>query len=149
MTQSKYFHFPTWEEVNGSDFFISGDREILFLKHAKNLIPNIFESNLNKENISGLIGVELNKSTPSDPIFQKYPLLLELQKKLGFDVYGEYVVFADYLKFGGGYQYKPFTEKSYGSLSKNFYLSDILKELSKHYRGEESKFEEVRKVLEI
>jgi hypothetical protein len=31
-------------------------------------------------------------STDSDPIFQKYPLLLELQKKLGFNVYGRYVV---------------------------------------------------------
>lgn len=136
--------------------------------------------------------VQRKRSLESDLIFQKYPLLLELQKKLGFDVYGEYIVlpFEIYndegiakTKFNVGdvfesndvywvkkslgivelsesvtpYSYfqkvihiPQFEDSCYAGLNLYFeaeYICNIIQELSKHYRGEENKFEEVRKIL--
>ena len=141
------------------------------------------------------------RSIPPDPIFQKYPLLLELQKKLGFDVYGDYVVldeitgykcggnlgeYEDYL-FGNVYDIKFEQDKSdddkyhrdrifrlvlkmsnysfdlfnknlgigfykdirYGDIEIVSRIGNCIEELSKYYRGEENKFEEIRKVLGV
>ena len=130
---------------------------------------------------------DFRKSTPSDDIFQNYPLLLELQKKLGFDVYGEYVVLNQFegrlkedvhygqainvsLITGEVFWYylprrtQPQSDEADTHIMNNYnnrryncelnlYISKLcgncIIELSKHYRGEENKFEEVRKVLGV
>ena len=118
MTQNNKIclNFETGEEAKGSDFLIMGNGNKIIiktdnctdskLKTLKDWYGNITdicdlidaELSLGVEN-EGLWGFKFTdcetKSKDSDPIFQKYPLLLELQKKLGFDVYGEYVFFED------------------------------------------------------
>jgi hypothetical protein len=126
-----------------------------------------FTRNLAKENHKGelhditYLPFTYFLSTASDPIFQKYPLLLELQKKLGFNVYGEYVVYSNpencivkyFTRKDRSEWLKSFYKKNMIQSNINFYDMDFyldgVQELSKHYRGEENKFEEVRKVLRI
>lgn len=165
-------NFETGNEVE--DVMISLDNEKIIIEN-ENLINRL-------------------KSKDTDPIFQKYPLLLELQKKLGFNVYAEYVVlpqfednkkshkvgnvygdgliltFDRHIMDSGVYSYLGFgfydhsldnrlvstKEDEYNIFhkikNKDFYYKyscNIVQELSKHYRKEENKFEEVRKVLGV
>ena len=185
----KCFHFPSWKEKK--DVMVSLDNEkLIMLNDLQYETPrDIGIDDCIRDNYT-------NKSTPSDPIFQKYPLLLELQKKLGFDVYGEYVVLIKEDKYLEGDFYTQKNKGHYAFLTNrtnpdhnniffsgfqetlkrernnilistrivngfillntqglrdlDLYQGNIIKELSKYYRGEENKFEEVvRKVLGV